>query len=161
MQGVAHALCNAHHLRELKALVEIEKEGWAKQMDNLLRLLARMKDSPLERVKVLYDRMVAAGLIFHEAQPALGGRKRRIGHNLLLRLRDFKDAVLRFLTTPGVPFTNNQAEQDVRMMKVKQKISGGLRALAGAETFATIRGLISTQRKQGHNIFSAITHQLG
>ena len=76
----------------------------------------------------------------------MGGRKRRIGHNLLLRLKNFKDAVLRFLTNPGVPFTNNQAEQDIRMMKVKQKISGGFRGMEVAKTFCTIRGFISTKK---------------
>jgi transposase len=62
--------------------------------------------------------------MFHESQPPLDGRKKRVGHNLLVRLRDFKEATLGFLTVPEVPFTNNQAEQDIRMMKVKQKISG-------------------------------------
>ncbi|TDG93345.1 IS66 family transposase [Cardinium endosymbiont of Culicoides punctatus] len=76
--------------------------------------------------------------------------------NLLIRLRDFKDAVLRFLTTPEVPFTNNQAEQDIRMIKVKQKISGGFRTQKGAEMFCTIRGFLSTKRKQGTNLFQAI-----
>jgi hypothetical protein len=112
------------------------------------------------RVMTLYDQILASGLAFHEAQPAYGGRARRVGHNLLIRLRDFKNEVLRFLTTAGVPFTNNQAEQDVRMMKVKQKISGGFRGVEGAKAFATIRGFISTQRKQGHNIFQAIQTQI-
>ena len=83
-----------------------------------------------------------------------------MGHNLLIRLRNFKEDVLRFLTTPGVPFTNNQAEQDVRMMKVKQKISGGFRTTEGAHNFATIRGFISTMRKQNKNILNEIAEQL-
>ena len=172
MEDVKHALCNAHHLRELRALIEIEKEPWAKIMDQLLRLLAKRKDLPTEKdppteedprrekALALYDRIVALGLAFHEAQPALGGRKRRVGHNMLIRLSGFKEETLRFLMTPDVPFTNNQAEQDVRMMKVKQKISGGFRTVAGADNFATIRGFISTERKQGRNIFEAITAQL-
>jgi hypothetical protein len=65
--------------------------------------------------------------------------------------------VLRFLDNPNVPFTNNQAEGDVRMMKVKQKISGGFRALQGAEDFVTIRSAISTARKQGWNILQTLT----
>ena len=160
MEDVKHALCNAHHLRELRALIEIEKEPWAKRIDELLRLLAQEKGPPQEEALALYDSIICEGLAFHEAQPALGGRRRRVGHNLLIRLGRCKDETLRFLTTPGVPFTNNQAEQDVRMMKVKQKISGGFRTVAGAENFATIRGFISTERKQGRNIFDAITSQL-
>ena len=109
--------------------------------------------------KSCYDAIVAEGLAFHESQPALSKRKnkRRVGHNLLLRFRNYKDAVLRFLTTPGVPFTNNQAEQDVRMMKVKQKISGCFRTTLGAEIFCIIRGFISTCRKQKRDIFNEIT----
>jgi transposase len=155
--GVTHALCNAHHLRELKALEEIEKEPWAFKMSRVLRFLSRREGPPpLERVMRLYDRIVAVGLRFHESQPQVGGRKRRVGHNLLIRLHDFKDAVLRFLTTPGVPFTNNQSEQDIRMIKVKQKISGCFRTVRGAQAFCIIRGFLSTQRKRGINLFNAI-----
>ena len=103
----------------------------------------------------LYEALVAQGLAFHEAQPPLGGRKKRIGHNLVLRFKNFKEAVLRFLTDPHVPFTNNQAEQDVRMMKVQQKISGGFRTLEGAETFCQIRSFLAIARKQGQNLFQA------
>ena len=158
LEKVLHALCNAHHLRELKALAEIEKEVWAIQMARLLNILNRMKDPPIERMFRIYDDIVNRGLAFHESQPPLSARKnkRRTGHNLLLRLKNYKDAVLRFLTTPGVPFTNNQAEQDIRMMKVKQKISGGFRTMQGAETFCTIRGFLSTCRKHGLNLFQAI-----
>jgi transposase len=156
LSGVEHSLCNAHHLRELKALEEIEKESWAFNMSKLLRLLSRIKDPPQERVMKLYDRIIESGLNFHESQPPLAGRKRRVGHNLLLRLRDFKGATLRFLTTPGVPFTNNQSEQDIRMIKIKQKISGCFRTTRGAEIFCTIRGFLSTQRKKGINSFQAI-----
>jgi transposase len=144
MQGVLHALCNAHHLRELKALIEIEKEDWAREMHRLLRRachavnLARERGSPLKpRLVALinrrYDTFVAEGLAFHEAQSPLrsdaapqGGKRRgrkprRTGHNLLLRLATRKQDVLRFLNDPNVPFTNNQAERDVRMMKSSRK----------------------------------------
>lgn len=162
LKGVDHGLCNAHHLRELQALMEIEKEGWAKKMDRLLRCANKLAYPPIGRIRALYDEIIAQGLAFHRGLPAFGksGRKRRVGHNLLVRLRDKKEDVLRFLTTPGVPFTNNLAERDIRMMKVKQKISGGFRTSKGAEIFATIRGFISTSRKQGVNVFDAITAQL-
>ncbi len=156
MRNVNHALCNAHHLRELKGLEEIEKESWAFKMDKLLRIANRMPNPDFEKVSKLYDKIISLGLKFHEGQNKLGPRKKRVGHNLLIRLRDYKTETLRFLTNPAVPFTNNQAEQDIRMVKVKQKISGCFRTVHGAEIFSTIRGFISSQRKQGFNIFDSI-----
>ena len=79
-----------------------------------------------------------------------------MGHNLLLRLSGRKSDVLRFLTDPSVPFTNNLAEQDGRMMKVQQKISGGFRSEDGAKDFAVIRSLLSTARKQGWNMLQTL-----
>ena len=153
LTGVLHALCNAHHLRELKALLEIEKEDWAVRMQRLLRRachavnLAREQDVPLKPslialIERRYDAIVAEGLAFHEAQPALAKTKprgrppRRVGHNLLLRLSAHKQDVLRFLINPLLPFTNNLAERDGQMMKLRQKISGGFRSEDGAEVFA-------------------------
>ena len=156
MTNVQHALCNAHILREWKALQEIEKEPWAMRMLKLLRVTARFKKPPIGRIGACYDAIVNQGLAFHTSQSTFGKRKKRIGHNLLVRLRDFKNAVLRFAIDPLVPFTNNQAEQDIRMMKVKQKISGGFRTTNGADIFCTIRGFISTQRKQDKKIFREI-----
>lgn len=171
---VKHALCNAHHLRELQALVEIEKEPWAKPMQKLLRTASRIADRYRRKgseipvslrvcLQSTYDGVVAEGLSFHELQPALarkeGARGRcakRIGHNLLVRLRDRKEDVLRFLEDLDVPFTNNQAEQDIRMMKVKQKISGGFRSEEGAENFATVRSILSTARKLGWNLIDTL-----
>jgi transposase len=174
LKGVLHALCNAHHLRELKALVEIEKEDWARRMQRLLRRachavnLAREQDVPLKPrlialVERRYDAIVADGLAFHEAQPVLARTKprgrppRRVGHNLLLRLGTHKQDVLRFLTDPRVPFTNNLAERDGRMMKLRQKISGGFRSEEGAQDFAVIRSVLSTARKQGWDILATLT----
>lgn len=163
-QKLEHALCNAHILRELKALIE-EGEAWAKRLWRLLRKLCnRMKTAPppVEIAQKLYDRIVAAGLAHHEAQTpfAPASRKRRPGHNLALRLQKHKADVLRFLATEGVPFTNNQAEQDIRMMKVKQKVSGGFRTLQGAEIFCTIRGFLSTARKQAQSPYHALAAAL-
>jgi transposase len=173
MAGVLHALCNAHHLRELKALVEIEKEDWARRMQRLLRRaghatnLAREQGVPLKPALIAltercYDGILADGLAFHENQPALakakrrGRQPRRVGHNLLLRLSTRKPDVLRFLTDPKVPFTNNLAERDGRMMKLRQKISGGFRSEDGAKDFAVIRSLLSTARKQGWNMLQTL-----
>lgn len=173
LKGVLHALCNAHHLRELKALIEIEKEDWAGKMQRLLRRachavnLAREQDVPptprlIALIERRYDAVVADGLAFHEAQPALtktrprGRPPRRVGHNLLLRFSTHKHDVLRFLTDPRVPFTNNLAERDGRMMKLRQKISGGFRSEEGAKDFAVIRSVLSTARKQGWDILATL-----
>ena len=175
LKGVLHALCNAHHLRELQALVEIEKEDWARKMQRLLRRachatnLARDQGVTLSSefialIERRYDTILSEGFAFHEAQPAListarkrrGRVPRRTGHNLLLRLRVRKVDVLRFLSDPTVPFTNNLAERDGRMMKLRQKISGGFRSGDGAEDFAVIRSLLSTARKQGWDILQAL-----
>jgi transposase len=180
IEGVLHALCNAHHLRELKALVEIEKEEWARKMQRLLRRACHVTNSARERGVPLrprliacfegrYDAILAEGLAFHEAQLPLvravikgGGKRRgcaprRTGHNLLLRLAKRKEDTLRFLRDPTVPFTNNQAERDGRMMKLRQKISGGFRSLQGALDFALIRSFVSTARKQDWNIIDALS----
>jgi len=182
MQGVLHALCNAHHLRELKALVEIEREDWARKMQRLLRRachatnLARERGVPLkprliECFERCYDAILAEGLGFHAAQVPLaraamngagkrrGRAPRRTGHNLLLRLATRKQDTLRFLYDPAVPFTNNQAERDGRMMKLRQKISGGFRSFEGAMDFAVIRSFFSTAKKQGWNIIDAVTSE--
>jgi transposase len=86
-----------------------------------------------------------------------GRQPRRTGHNLLLRLSTRKGDLLRFLTDPAVPFTNNLAEQAVRMMKLRQKISGGFRSQEGAGDFAVIRSFIATAKKQGWNLIQALT----
>jgi len=93
-------------------------------------------------------------------QPSLGYAPiTRVGHNLLLRLSIRKSDVLRFLTDPSVPFTNNLAERDARMMKLRQKISGGFRSDGSAKDFAVIRSLLSTARKQGWDMLETLTTQ--
>lgn len=169
--GVEHGLCNQHHLRELKAIIEHDKEPWANDMRRLLRVALRCRHFhgsnaiPPQRLKwltTIYDRTIKTGLAFHTAKPALpckgkrGRQPKRTGHNLLLRLFHYKQDVLRFLHDSAVPFTNNDAERDLRMMKCKQKVSGGFRTSQGAEQFARIRGFISTVRKQGFNVLSSI-----
>jgi transposase len=175
LKGVLHALCNAHHMRELQALVEIEKEDRARKMQRLLRRACHAANLVREQgvtsspgfialIERCYDAILTAGFAFHEAQPAListarkrrGRVPRRTGHNLLLRLRVRKVDVLHFLSDPTVPFTNNMAERDGRMMKLRQKISGGFRSVDGAEDFAVIRSLLSTARKQGWDILQAL-----
>ena len=174
LENVSHSLCNAHHLRELNVFIE-SKELWAKKMKRFLLLGLKYRqhygDKPIppdkiDRLIELYHTILTQGLDYHEALPAFsdkpkrGRMKHRPGHNLLFRLRDYCGDVLRFLTDPDVPFTNNQAERDIRMMKCKQKVSGGFRTSTGAEQFARIRGFISTARKQQWNILESITNAL-
>jgi transposase len=165
--SLTHAFCNGHILRELEALIKYEKEAWASSMAFLLRMMCHCKNQgnlqadKVTRYERLYDHIVAQGLHYHSSlgslpKPARGRLKRRIGHNLLLRLRDFKSGILLFLKRSEVPFTNNQAEQDLRMVKVKQKVSGCFRTQKGVENFATIRSYIATVKKNGGNVLQAI-----
>jgi transposase len=174
LTGVAHAFCNAHHLRELKALIEIDAEPWAKDMSELLVAAndavrkareageTALPPAAIEGFVARYWEAVRAGLAFHRSLPRLekrarGRTKRRPGHNLLERLKTYKDDVLRFLYDFTVPFTNNLAEQALRMMKVKMKISGAFRTFKGAADFAALRSVVATARKQGWNILLAMT----
>lgn len=158
-----HALCNQHLLRELKFLAEELHEDWAAELS---AFLITSKNDPLTALGLDEDQFDQA----HERYLAILRRGRRHhprrqdgqrrtaqdkATNLLDRLEDFDLSVLAFLLDPQVPFTNNQGEQDIRMVKVKQKISGCFRTLAGAQVFARIRSYLSTCRKQGHNLWEA------
>ena len=137
---------------------------------DLLKIISHEVSLPLPPTKQTirkytkrYDKILAKGFLLHESLPPLqkprlrrGRLKRRTGHNLLIRLRDFKDDVLRCLLNPAVPFSNNQAERDIRMMKVKLKISGCFRSQRGAEIFCSIRSFLSSKRKQNQNLFTSI-----
>jgi transposase len=162
-----HALCNQHLLRELKFLAEEDHQDWATQLS---RFLVEWKDSPITQLGLdekqfraahtSYKALVRQGRQIHpRRQPGQGRTRQGKAANLLDRLEDYDLCVLAFLIDPQVPFTNNQGEQDIRMIKVKQKISGGFRTLPGAQTFARIRSYLSTCRKQGRNLWDAC-HQL-
>lgn len=169
-----HALCNAHHLRELIFIEEECHQPWAKHMADLLRAIKKQIDwhraqdlllprYRLEAYERCYDEIVMRGLWHADNIPKPTLRKNKRGFkkqskakNLLDRLRFHKSEVLAFMYDPSIPFTNNQAEQDIRMLKVKQKISGCFRSSAGAQRFAGIRSYISTARKHGHDILSAL-----
>ncbi|MGO9772156.1 MAG: IS66 family transposase [Roseiarcus sp.] len=175
LDAVDHAFCNAHILRELQCLIEFDKEPWAELMRDMLRAANKaVHEARAAGSKALAPEVVAAfveqywaavrlGLAFHRQLPGLqakanasGRTKQRPGRNLLERLKTFKTETLRFLTDFDVPFTNNLAEQDLRMMKVKMKISGSFRTLDGARTFARLRSVVSTARKQGANILKTL-----
>lgn len=167
-----HVLCNSHHLRELAFIEEQEKEEWAKKMKELLifakeevenyRESGTMPVKAVRRIEKRYGEIIDEGLLYHLQSPPLiqskrGKRKQRAGKNLLDRLKGKQAAVLWFVYCFAVPFTNNQAEQDIRMMKLKQKISGCFRTFFGGQIFCRIRSYISTARKQGCNIWNALT----
>jgi len=161
MENVNHALCNAHILRELKAVNDIDKEDWAGEMFKLLQDASKYHNLSIEQINKVeqsYDKIVKEAIFIHErlGPPVKGSRKKRVGHNLLLRLQTYKSDILRFLSDPSVPFTNNLAERDLRMVKVKQKVSGCFRTEEGAHTFLQIRAFISSAKKQAKNVFYAL-----
>lgn len=162
-----HSLCNAHLLRDLKGLVEDEDKKWAKRMISFLVEAKEMKEAgkiskrTLKNLLHQYDLIVLYGK--RKEPPLIIPAKRKRGKlkkpKSLLLLEDFKnkkDQVLKFLLNPLVPFDNNLAERDLRMVKLKQKISGCFRTKAGSRMFCRIRSYISTVRKQGHSVFYAL-----
>ena len=159
-----HALCNEHLLRELKFLWEEQQEVWARQLSDLLLALHRRRqkqgefsERQFKRARKAYRAVVRRGRYRHPRRPAGQGRcAQSKAANLLDRLEEFDWSILAFLWDERVPFTNNQGEQDIRMIKVRQKISGCFRTLRGAQMFCRIRSYLSTCRKQGHNLWEAV-----
>lgn len=166
-----HSLCNAHHSRELLRAYEQDGQLWAKEMDELLKKInqdvkdaggaideARANDYQ-QQYQDLLDRAE------EECPPPQedkekgkrGRQKRSKSRNLLERLINFQEDVLRFMTDHQVPFTNNQGEKDIRMTKVQQKISGCFRSWEGARIFCRVRGYLSTCQKHGVSSSEAMT----
>ena len=173
-----HGLCNAHILRELNYVIETSKASWATEMKQLMldiktevgkaneagkkRLAVRREQEFLTR----YERIVGeAGKLY----PPLKRKKYRsktrrprespivaAARKLVNRLGAKRDEILLFMRDFSVPFDNNQAERDLRMLKVKQKISGCFRTERGAEEFCQMRSYISTMKKQGHSVMATI-----
>ncbi len=171
----AHGLCNAHHLRELTYVFEELKQPWAGRMIELLTQGNRIKrnqhgaetpalgpaayDAKVRKLRRQYKAILAEGDALNPRAAASGKRgatKQSKPANLLRRLREYADDVWRFMKEPAVPFTNNVAEQAVRMPKVKQKISGCFRTTDGADTFCVIRSYLATMHKQGIDLFDAL-----
>ena len=165
----AHALCNAHHLRELIFLFEHEKQKWAQKMIVLflhikhsvekarasgVKKLARSKIAQFEK---RYQQIIAQGCAVNpDTDPARHRKKKSKAQNLLFRFQNNRDRVLAFMYDFQVPFDNNLAERDIRMIKVHQKISGCFRSDTGAEMFCRIRSYISTVNKQDYHVLSAL-----
>jgi len=167
-----YALCNAHLLRELIGLHEETGQPWAQK---LIKLLLGMKAAVAHAqaagqtalapkqcagYEAAYTRFLNEGLQANPPSPPTGRRgrpKQTPARNLLERLETHREAILAFLHDFTVPFDNNQAERDLRMLKVKHKVSGCFRSPEGAAYFCRIRGYISTLRKQGYSIFDGLT----
>lgn len=173
---ILHGLCNVHHLRKLKFLEERYPQPWVTKITALLlkmkEVTERAKEKGLDRLSEqqyfdylsLYDVLIEEGYLANpvlerietEGHKKRGRVKQSPARNLLDQLKHYKDSVLAFLFDFRVPFDNNLAERDIRMMKVKQKISGCFRTKEGADIFCSIRGYISTSRKNGMNAIDSL-----
>lgn len=166
---VVHALCNAHHLRELDNIGVVWDQGWANEMIDLLveardavekakaNGKGRLDASVLHSIRVRYGTLVQKGWAANPA-PEVGTRSgyTKKAANLLVRLDGQRHDVLRFATDFNVGFTNNQAERDVRMVKVQQKVSGSWRSIEGARAYCAIRSYISTMKKQNADVLDGL-----
>lgn len=171
-----HGLCNVHHLRELTWFEEEENAIWARQMKKLLLDVKKQVEKAqeegkkaLEPVKLIeienqYQTIIANGiksLPIPEIQIKKRGKPKKSKQlNFLERFVKHKSSVLEFMYNFNVPFDNNLAERDIRMVKVKQKVSGTFRSLNGAKYFARIRSYISTVKKNNRNVFNEIRNAL-
>ena len=171
-ENCQHAFCNAHHLRELRFIAEQYDQTWAQDMAQLLLDIKTevqavrtdresLSPSRIAHYEQRYDDLLRQGF---EATPPpdppptlkRGRKKQSPARNLLLRLQRHKAETLTFMRDFRVPFDNNLAERDVRMVKVKQKVSGCFRTSRGANTFCTIRSYLSTVRKHSANVIQSL-----
>ena len=163
--GCRHILCNAHLLRELESLKE-QASKWGQKMQEFLYEMYEATD---RGKKVLakrgkwerrYEEICGEGEL-EEPPPKAGKRgraKNSVGRNLLNRLKKHQAGIIEYAFREEVPFTNNQAERDIRCVKIKQKISNSFRSQQGAENYARIQGFVSTVRKQEMNVFQEIVN---
>jgi transposase len=171
--NVTHALCNAHHLRELEFVVDSTGQQWAQDMIGLLVHMndavnasadAVLSEEVAAAYRKRYRRLIAQGYAVNPEnltdptrKDKRGGVKQTFPRNLLRRLDQRADDVLRFMTNAFVPFTNNLAERDIRMPKLKQKVSGCYRTIEGARAYCSIRSYLGTLRKRSMDLMEALT----
>ncbi|MFN2453322.1 MAG: IS66 family transposase [Pyrinomonadaceae bacterium] len=177
-QRCRHGQCNAHILRDLNYVIETNKPTWAVEMKVLLLRIKAAVDhareggrkelslSQKQRFLREYGESLEQAEILYGALKRVKGRTKKrkpkeppllaVGRKLASRLRDKKGQVLLFMSDFGVPFDNNQSERDLRMLKVKQKISGCFRTNKGAQEFCRLRSYVSTMKKQGRGVMEAI-----
>lgn len=161
--GCSHALCMAHIVRELENLIQLGS-SWAAEMSKLLFELYKLSDKGSTNVPDKEKWMEKYKTICHKAEeeeppPIKGERgkpKSTKGRNLLNRLTEYQDGVLAFAFIEHIPFTNNQAERDIRCLKTKQKVATSFRTFKGAQNYARIQGFVSTVRKHKLNVFQQI-----
>lgn len=163
-----HALCNAHHLRELQWVIDFRQQKWAKSMQNLLKEInketydagGKLSEKRQKYYISQYRKVIALGKKQCPLTVASIGHKGKIAQtkerNLLDRLEKYENETLLFMKKANVPFTNNAAERDIRMAKVQQKISGCFRSMNGAKYFCRIRSYLLTSNKRGHSSFAQI-----
>ena len=164
-----HSLCNAHHLRELERAFEQDNQSWAKRMSKLLvEINDLMIDSErdvlssieIKTFQARYNEILEKGKKECPLSEKIPGQKGRIkkskSRNLLERLDCYQEDTLRFMKEAAVPFTNNMGENDLRMTKVQQKISGCFRSMDGAQEFSLIRSYLVTARKNGMGASEAL-----
>ena len=165
-----HALCGSHLLRELTFVIDANGYLWAKQMKRLLQRACKMvttadskclDSQSYEKLQRIYKKILVRGE--NEMPPVLSkpyGRRGRVAksdaHNLWERLQQYEGSVLMFAKLPHVPFTNNRAERDLRMGKVKQKVSGCFRSEKFAQAYCRISSYLQTMQNQGINPLVAV-----
>jgi transposase len=174
-ENCRHVLCHAHHLRELTGIYEQHGQVWAKDMITLLSEMKEAVDAmgildtkTLLTFKWQYDDLIEAGLAEDKRlNPPLpkpkgkrGRAKQSPAKNLLDRLQKYRFEALLFISEPNIPFDNNQAERDIRMVKVQQKVSGTFRSQSGAKRFCRIRGFVSTMKKQSLSVIESLNSVL-
>jgi transposase len=168
--GIGHAMCCAHLLRELKWVTENTPQTWAAAMSALLVKMKLVRESYMEAQRSELSQYYAAKFAREYADIiALGEREAPCDHsmrkqsksrNLLERFIEYKNEITFFANDFNVPFTNNQAERDIRNAKVKQKVSGAFRSNAGIHSFAAISSVIGTAAKQGLSVFVSLKNIL-
>jgi len=168
-----HALCNAHLLRELKGITENYHQIWSEQMHDLIQEIKGAMEAVREHAQALdpqqvtdfeqrYRQIIESGMRENPVIEVSGtvlkrGRKKQPkAKNLLDRCQKYESEILSFMYDFSIPFSNNQAERDIRMMKLQQKISGTFRSEEGADWFCRVRGYISTVKKNEMPVFTSL-----